>query len=353
MTSENALRGAMFIALALAALLRWCVSMHPYSGQGTPPRFGDYEAQRHWMEITYNLPIQDWYFNTSHNDLNYWGLDYPPITAYHSYICGYISNHMNPAYVVLNSSRGYESYEHKLFMRASVFVADFLIYIPAVWWYFSYKKPTSAHRSSFRSLSSGVGVSDGSDGGGGSGGGGSGGNGRGDGQPVNSYDSSNSQILALFLALVYPGLILIDYGHFQYNNISLGLTVAAVAALYRGFELSASILFCFALNYKQMELYHALPFFCYLLGSCLPNKEQPLRIGLIRLIKIGLIEVEDLSDGCGAKFNALIVSSKFEGKPLLQRHRLVNSILSEELKSIHAFSQKTMTPKEWDKQNSQ
>ncbi|GLH04674.1 Uncharacterized protein GBIM_10333 [Gryllus bimaculatus] len=64
-------------------------------------------------------------------------------------------------------------------------------------------------------------------------------------------------------------------------------------------------------------------------------------------------EVEDLSDGCGAKFNALIVSSKFEGKPLLQRHRLVNSILSEELKSIHAFSQKTMTPKEWDKQNSQ
>ena len=32
--------------------------------------------------------------------------------------------------------------------------------------------------------------------------------------------------------------------------------------------------------------------------------------------------VNDLSDGCGGKFECVIVSSKFEGKPLLQRHRL-------------------------------
>ena len=31
------------------------------------------------------------------------------------------------------------------------------------------------------------------------------------------------------------------------------------------------------------------------------------------------IEVNDLSDGCGGKFDAIIVSAKFEGKPLLQR----------------------------------
>ena len=29
-------------------------------GQG--PLFGDLEAQRHWMEITTNLRISDWYF---------------------------------------------------------------------------------------------------------------------------------------------------------------------------------------------------------------------------------------------------------------------------------------------------
>ncbi|KAJ7375672.1 Glucosyltransferase-like protein, partial [Desmophyllum pertusum] len=49
--------------------------------KGKPPMFGDYEAQRHWMEITYNLPADEWYTNTTNNDLMYWGLDYPPLTA--------------------------------------------------------------------------------------------------------------------------------------------------------------------------------------------------------------------------------------------------------------------------------
>lgn len=87
-------------------------------GAGQAPRFGDYEAQRHWMEITTNLPILDWwvfvnsemqayitiygreiekqqgnrfkhlffawfrYRQTKDNDLSYWGLDYPPLSAY-------------------------------------------------------------------------------------------------------------------------------------------------------------------------------------------------------------------------------------------------------------------------------
>lgn len=46
--------------------------------------FGDFEAQRHWMEITLNLPTKQWYFY----DLQYWGLDYPPLTAWVSLLCG-------------------------------------------------------------------------------------------------------------------------------------------------------------------------------------------------------------------------------------------------------------------------
>ncbi|KAB1268334.1 Dolichyl pyrophosphate Man9GlcNAc2 alpha-1; 3-glucosyltransferase, partial [Camelus dromedarius] len=57
---------------------------------GKPPMFGDYEAQRHWQEITFNLPIKQWYFNSSDNNLQYWGLDYPPLTAYHSLLCAYV-----------------------------------------------------------------------------------------------------------------------------------------------------------------------------------------------------------------------------------------------------------------------
>ncbi|KAJ8044076.1 BolA-like protein 2 [Holothuria leucospilota] len=62
------------------------------------------------------------------------------------------------------------------------------------------------------------------------------------------------------------------------------------------------------------------------------------------------VELVDESGGCGAKFSALIVSNKFEGKPLLQRHRMVNACLAEELKSIHAFSMKTLTPAKWEEQ---
>lgn len=32
-------------------------------GAGKPPMFGDYEAQRHWQEITFNLPVKQWYDN--------------------------------------------------------------------------------------------------------------------------------------------------------------------------------------------------------------------------------------------------------------------------------------------------
>jgi hypothetical protein len=31
------------------------------AGHNHPPKYGDYEAQRHWMEITVNLPIRDWW----------------------------------------------------------------------------------------------------------------------------------------------------------------------------------------------------------------------------------------------------------------------------------------------------
>lgn len=55
-----------------------------FLGQGTPPMYGDYEAQRHWMELTIHLPLRQWYTY----DLQYWGLDYPPLTAYVSWFCG-------------------------------------------------------------------------------------------------------------------------------------------------------------------------------------------------------------------------------------------------------------------------
>ncbi|UYV67284.1 BOLA2B [Cordylochernes scorpioides] len=60
----------------------------------------------------------------------------------------------------------------------------------------------------------------------------------------------------------------------------------------------------------------------------------------------GYAIVDDVSDRCGSKFKALVISPMFEECSLLDRQRLVNRVLSEEMKSIHAFSQRTLAPSE-------
>jgi alpha-1,3-glucosyltransferase len=68
--------------------------------------------------------------------------------------------------------------------------------------------------------------------------------------------------------LFYPLLILIDHGHFQYNSISLGLAlISFVMATQQNYILLSAIFFTLSLNYKQMELYHAVPIFVYLLSA--------------------------------------------------------------------------------------
>ncbi|XP_055303016.1 bolA-like protein 2 [Sitodiplosis mosellana] len=78
--------------------------------------------------------------------------------------------------------------------------------------------------------------------------------------------------------------------------------------------------------------------------------EEYLKNKLTEKLNAAFVKVVDESDGCGGKFNVIIVSPEFEGKSILQRHRLVNSAIAEELKTIHAFSQKTFTPEQWAKE---
>ncbi|KHN74978.1 putative bolA-like protein C8C9.11 [Toxocara canis] len=59
------------------------------------------------------------------------------------------------------------------------------------------------------------------------------------------------------------------------------------------------------------------------------------------------LEVEDESDGCGAKYRILIVSQQFNDKSTLACHRLVQAALKEEMNSIHALTIKTLTPQKW------
>jgi len=102
MHKEGIKRWILPCVLLTTTWIKWTIGLGSYSGTtsnrfpgarisnfsslgwNTPPMFGDYEAQRHWMEITIHLRFQQWY----KYNLQYWGLDYPPLTAYVSWLCG-------------------------------------------------------------------------------------------------------------------------------------------------------------------------------------------------------------------------------------------------------------------------
>lgn len=235
-TKDVLLPGILF-----ALFVRWCVALYPYSGFLKPPMYGDYEAQRHWQEITVHTPPNKWYHNTTQNDLQYWGLDYPPLTAYHSYIMGLVAEWLDPESVRLFASRGYENENHKTFMRWTVFLSDIYFYVSAVLCICINADRIEHH--AYKGLSR------------------------------KSKNVFKRVDVATTLFLLYPGIILIDHGHFQYNCVSLGLFLWATFFLIAiPNDFLCTVFFCLALNYKQMELYHALPFFVYLLRQCFAQK---------------------------------------------------------------------------------
>jgi len=80
-------------------------------------------------------------------------------------------------------------------------------------------------------------------------------------------------------------------------------------------DVLGSVLFCLALNYKQMELYHAFPFFFYLLSACIPKPGEHTVVGVLKLCRIGLSVV--------ATFGLLWLPFLFNVKDLMQVvHRL-------------------------------
>ncbi|EGF83062.1 hypothetical protein BATDEDRAFT_2229, partial [Batrachochytrium dendrobatidis JAM81] len=221
-------------------LIKWAVSLHSHSGLNTPPMFGDFEAQRHWMELTTHLPRSEWY----RYDLGYWGLDYPPLTALHSWLFGNIAHMIDPSWVALNSSRGNEDPNLKQFMRLTALITDMLAFLPGVVLFSKlwFSSPTS-------------------------------------------WIEKQTWI---FLMLLCPTLIVIDHGHFQYNSAMLGFALLAFALFLDKRYIFGSIFFCLSLNFKQMALFYAIPVFFYLLGQCV---QMGAVRGLTMLLKLGLTVV--------------------------------------------------------------
>lgn len=156
--------------------------------------YGDFEAQRHWIELTGNLPVTSWYtYNTS-----YWGLDYPPLTAYHSLLLYHTSP--NKTWFQLDTSHGCQDENLILFMRLAALLTEFFIYTTAVL----------------------------------------------------VYTSSSPNKLKQFVLLWNPVLSIIDHGHFQFNSAMIGLSLWAFILIQDGNFVASAFVFTLALFFKQV-----------------------------------------------------------------------------------------------------
>lgn len=183
----------------------------------------------------------------------------------------------DPAWFALDASRGFEDPQLKVFMRATVVVSEYLIYIPAV---------VNFLRRFTRM------------------------------QDVPVWSAS----VALVAILLQPSTILIDHGHFQYNTVMLGLVVASLDAILAGRMLWACIFFVGALGFKQMALYYAPVMFAFLLGVCIFPKIRILRLLCISIVTLAAFAalLAPLLVGV-ANSDALKTLASLPQPPLLQK----------------------------------
>ncbi|KAH9812541.1 family 57 glycosyltransferase [Melampsora americana] len=269
-------------SIAIVLLLKLSVSLGSYSGFSQGPLFGDLEAQRHWMGLT----------------LHHWGLDYPPLTAYHSWILAQFGRLFNPIFVALRPPHptsddltGWGDLHDslKVFLRWTVLGSDLIVWIPVVFLYCfitynTHQENHSSHPIGSRSISK-------------------------------RKPKWTSAIHSALLILMNPNLILIDNGHFQYNSIMLGLTLAAIVSFHLDRDLLGAALYVCSMCFKQMALYYSPAIFAYLFGKCLYLRHTT---GLTLFFKLAIISIITLS----VAFLPFIVLTPFPATILQAIHRI-------------------------------
>ena len=79
--------------------------------------------------------------------------------------------------------------------------------------------------------------------------------------------------------------------------------------------------------------------------------ENKIKKILTKKIKDSKIFIQDMT-GNDDHFNVIIISEKFQGLSLIERHKIIYNILEPMItKEIHALQLKTITREEWKKQN--
>jgi acid stress-induced BolA-like protein IbaG/YrbA len=77
---------------------------------------------------------------------------------------------------------------------------------------------------------------------------------------------------------------------------------------------------------------------------------EEIKTTLTQALPVSLVETQDLTGG-GDHWQLIVVSPAFEGKGLIDQHRMVNEALKVPIgdQRIHALSLKTFSPAQWEK----
>lgn len=167
------------------------------------------------------------------DNLEYWGLDYPPLTAYHSLGIAKVFELLGANQVVALRDPSQtptitNELDIKTWMRFSVLWSDALLWVPAVlFWSRTLNPRYKVSAATLHSLSLWADV------------------------------SLAVKYGAALTLLLQPALLLIDSGHFQFNSIMLGLSLLACTFFQQDADLLGAVCFVFSLCYKQMALYYA------------------------------------------------------------------------------------------------
>lgn len=178
--------------------------------------WSDMKVQRGWMRLTLNLPLSQWYDTSILPD--YWKIDYPPLTAWHQYLCGLIGSLIDPASMMLESDQIIKSYAEIAYMRSTVLLTDLIVTIPSL---------IAMFNILFYNL------------------------------------DAKTKNWALLSILMSSQVIFIDYVKFQYNIFTISLVVIATAYTLNGRFCMSAMFFGLAVNYKLYALYFSMPFPVY------------------------------------------------------------------------------------------
>jgi alpha-1,3-glucosyltransferase len=198
------------------------------------------------MNLTYNLPLNKWY--DSRDILpKFFPIDYPPVSSYHQYLCGVFLALVEPDSMIIGKSNEYSSKTFYYSIRSTVLITELLVFVPSILFFFY-----TFYREKAR----------------------------------------NAKNIAILLLLTIPGIVIIDYQRFQYNNIVFGFSIFSIAFTMKGkFRISAAFL-AFAVWYKVLAMYYSLSFAMYWTASIIKNigEKDPNRVSktLYELVCIGI-----------------------------------------------------------------